>query len=427
MPDFNKFYNGQGKSRFDQEGFDQLTNVDVWSEVGSIKCRLALAADTTTNAPNEPCVQATAPTGTQYFFSTTSGKIWKRATAGTYSVITANANEDHRGAQYYNGYIYYWTATKLGRFVYDTEASRNNSFGTFTNGNAYGSCEENLTLFIADGKYVASVNTSGTFSANALDIPAQYTGTCLIPDGYTNILIGTIIGSKVQLCRAFLWDTYSDSFTLSDEIPEVGINCFINADETIIAQCGIIGKLYEWTGQQFVLFDNDLHEPATGGYLDTTTGHQMSVVLNGRPLLAVGTKIFSIFRRFKGFGRAIAQEYTATDTITSIDVSNSVLLVSTTTSVNKLGTDRAIATIDTPEVAGNFNNIIVDYQELPTGIGIQTKINGGSWTAQTPIVDSVRNKVYFDGGLADCNYTQARVIMTPSAGTTPVITNISIV
>ena len=417
--DFNSFIYGQSIGKYAKDGFPLMSKVDIHSEPGSVQAQYALEADATSGVQNEACVQAISPTGTIYYFSTTSGKIWKR-TAGTYSSITANTNGEHRGAQYYNGKIYFWTADYLGVFTVETEASRNNSFGTFSNGDARGSCEENLTLYICDGKYVASVNSSGTFAANALDIPAQFIGTCIIPDGYTNILIGTMIYSTVHECRAFVWDTYSDSFTLSDLIPERGINTFINCDDVILAQCGVSGHLYQWTGGTMTLFDNELRNETTG----VGIGHQYSATLNGRPLIVAGSNIYSIYRRYSTMPRALVLEYTATDLIKSIIASGDFLSVSIAGGVNKISSTRATGTINTPQLNGSADNVIVDYTAGGDGIGIATQVNGaGSYTSRTVIQDTVNNQVYFDGGLGQVNFIQAQITLTGSA----VINNIKII
>ena len=155
---YNQFFDGIAPSRHIQKGFDSLINCDVHTDIGSVTAQLALASDATSGASTETCVQCTAPSGTVYFFSTTTGKIWKRTTAGVYSSVTANTNTAHRGCTYYNGNLWYWTATRLGVFNPDTETGRNNNYGAFSNSNAFACCEENLILFITDGKYVASVN-----------------------------------------------------------------------------------------------------------------------------------------------------------------------------------------------------------------------------------------------------------------------------
>ncbi len=419
----SQFYEGIAPTKHSTKGFDNIVNGDVHSDIGSITGNGVAYSDTTANTPNETCLQCTTPTGTTYFFSTTSGKIWKRTEAGVYSTITANTHTSgHRGCIHYNGFVRFWTKDYLGKFISDTEASRNNTHGTFANGIAWGCCEENLSLYITDGKYIASVNSSESFNPNALDIPPQYIGICLIPDGFTNILLGTTIWSNIQRCRTFLWDTYSDSFTLSDEIPEPSVNCFINCDDIILAQCGDTGNLYQWNGQTLSLWENKLKDVTTG------IGSFMSTIVNSIPYIAANNKIFSIFRKNATMPRVIVQDYTATANIYSLGTSNGNLFASVTGGVNLISTNKAVVTIDTLESYGQFNDVVVDYQSYPEGIGIQTKVDGGSWVTQTPIIDTINKKVYFDGGLSDCNYIQGRVTLSPNPSdltVSPVITNIS--
>lgn len=419
---FNEFFKGINRSTIEESGFDNLVNVDVHSTIGEAQCQLAEVVDATSGVPTEPCVNAIAPSGTIYLFSTTTTKIWKLNTNGTYASVTANANSGHRGAEYHNGYIYYWTATKAGRFVPDTEGSRNDNAGTAANGDFRASCKENLQLWITDGKYVASFDATNAFGANTLDFPPECLGTAIIPDGNTNILVGTRIGASVQSCRCFLWDTFSSSFTLSDPIPEIGVNTFINCDDMILAQCGLAGKLYYWTGSQLSLFDKEIRNTTT------SLGHQLSTVFNSRPLLAVGAKIYSVYRNLAGLDRAIVQEYTCSNTIQSLAVSGSQLIVSHANGVNKLSSNRDTAIIETPEVQGNTNEVEVLYTDMPAGtsIDIYTKSNRGSYVQQTAITDTINRKVYFDGSLLDSIQTQAKVVMTPNGSATPKIISIEL-
>ena len=172
--------------------------------------------------------------------------------------VTSNTNTTgHRGAKSFNGVMYYWTASKLGKFTNESEASRSDSFGTFSNGQARGCEEANLSLFIADGKYVAAVDNAGTFSPNVFDIPADKQSTCIKKVG-TDILVGSIIGTNVNTCSVYLWDTYSSSWTLEDELPENGVNTFIDGDNVTIAQCGSSGALYYWNGSTMQSFDSKI-------------------------------------------------------------------------------------------------------------------------------------------------------------------------
>lgn len=420
MPSFTDFHKGIAASKSIQQGFDGLTNCDVHSSIGEVSCNLALTSESAT--PNEACVRAEATNGDVYFFSTASGKTWKRAVAdATYSLVNTNANGAHLGAMYHAGAIYYATTTKLGKF--DLASTWSDSFATFTNGASYKPMEiMNLSLFIGDGKDVASVDNAGTFSANVLDLPVGYTITALIGTTY-DLLIGTIIGANVKKCSVFLWDTYSPSWTSEDKVPDNGVNCFIDGDGMIFAQIGTSGWIYYWTGAQMKRFYK-----LRG--ITTAHGDQCSTVHNGRPLYATGTKVFSIHRESESFPYAVVQEYTATTgTIKSILSTGSQLLLSNGSNIDKIGTDYAVATIDTPEVRGNAKTVTVDYHSIGSGgtVGISTNVDGAGYSAQTPVVDAINAKVYFDGGIGDCNFIQGRVTLTPSGANNITLKSINII
>lgn len=417
MITFNDWHKGITQSKNINSGFDNLVNADVHSSLGELQANLALTSESTT--PNEPCIRAEDPSGNVYWLSTTTGKIWKRAVAdASYTLVNTNANGAHAGARCFNGYLYYATSTKLGRF--DLVSTWSDSFATFTNGSSYKPMTIlNLSLFIGDGKYLASVDNTNTFSANVLDILPEDTITALTSTSY-DLLIGTIIGSNVKRCRVYLWDTYSPSWTSEDLVPDNGVNCFIDGDGIIYAQIGTDGWIYYWTGSQMKRFYHLRN-------ITTTYGNQCSTVHNGRPLYAIGTKVFSIHRESESFPTAIVQEYTATQgTIKSIISTGSQLLLSNGSNVDKLGTSYATVTIDTPEFKGKMNDIKVEYFSIGSGgtIGISSNIDNSGYTSQTTVVDDINKTVYFDGGLPDCNFGQARITLTPSGANNIVIKDI---
>jgi len=421
MPIFDKFYLGESKSKYDQGGFDDSSNVDIYTELGSLRCQLALVSESTT--PNEACISAIVPDGTVYFFSTTTGKIWSRTTSGTYALANTNANTAHRGARYFNGKLYYWTATKVGHF--NMASTWTDTWQTLSNSNGRGSSILNLSLFIADGNDISSVDNTGAWSQSALDLETNYIITDLTNVG-TDLLIGTINSTSNGACKVFLWDTYSPSWTLEDEIFESGINCFIPADNITFAQCGNAGQVYYWTGGHMEKFKQIRGITTT----NTATSHALTTSLNGKPLLANGTKVYSISRYDKDYPFAVASEYTTTQgTITTIIAAGAQLLVANGSNVDKIGTDYATATINTPESQGDFQHINVQYDSLPasTSIGIGTKIDSaGSFTAQTTITDSVKKRIHFDGSLGTVNWLQSQITLTPSGATTPIIKSISL-
>jgi hypothetical protein len=112
--------------------------------------------------------------------------------------------------------------------------------------------EQNMVLYIGDGNYLAQVD-AGTFSADALDIKEPLRIKCLGKIG-TDVLLGTYISDNVNKSQIIRWDTYSVSFTSSDEIEEIGINCFIPGDNVVYCQAGVQGNIYVYNGEQLQLF-----------------------------------------------------------------------------------------------------------------------------------------------------------------------------
>ena len=398
----DKWYNGIGRSKYDSDRWDNLVNVDVHSELGAVQCQTKLETASTT--PNEPCIQATASNGDVFFASTTSGNIWKLS-SGTYSLVHTNSNGANKGIHFFNGNLYYATSGYLGKISgsaassEDTWSSQNDSFGTFTNGDDYKPMFNlNLSLFIGDGKYLASVDYAGTFSANALDLNSDQRITTIAGVG-TSLLISS---TNNYASKVYAWDTYSSSWTSEDDVPETSINCFIPTDNIVFAQAG--DNIYYWTGSRMQKF-KQIRD------ITPVVNHYATTSYNGRALFSNGKKIFSLHRADKDMPFVIVQEYTSTIDIQSIGVSGS-LLVSTASEVQKTGSTNAIGEITTPEVKGH--KVIVHYDTLDGTIGISTKVDGGSWTTQTPIVDTVKKQVSFNGGLGQVNFLQAKITLTPN-------------
>jgi len=420
---YNEWFRGQNRSKNEQNGFDSLVNCDVHTTLGEAKPQLALTTDSTT--PNEACISVIVSNGDVFFFSTESGKIWKRTEAGVYSLVHTNAQGSNVGAYLWQGYLYYATTAKLGRTSEAnasseaTWSSQDDAWATFSNSGTYKPmCEVGSALYIGDDYYVASVDSSHTFTADALDIPSTYTASVLA-DVNGDLGIGTIIGANVPYCKFFIWDRFSPSWNNEDRVSEIGINCIVRCDNLILAQCGTAGQIYYWNGSQMLKF-----KKIRG--VTTTVNSQNSTEYKGRPLFAVGTKIFSIHREDQDFPFAVVQEYTAASTVKSLIGKTNDLLVSSN-KIEHVGTGYGTVTIDTPELVGKANDVEVQYDTYPDGIAISTKVNGGDWTEKTPIIDTQRNVVHFDGGLGQVNFIQARITLTPSGSDYPIIKGISIV
>lgn len=402
------FFNGENQSYSDTTGYYLTSNLDVHSEIGMAQTNLALATESST--PNEECFSELVSNGDIFFASTTSGKIWKRTSAGVYSLVHTNTQGANCGIALWQGYLYYWSSTKLGRI---TEAfassqaswsSQVDTFGTFTTNTSYHPMAVvGSGLYIGDGFYVDLVDSTGTFILSALDIPTVNTVSAL---GATSddIMVGTIIGTNIAWCMVYVWNRISPSYTWFDRVPETGVNCFLKMDNVDAMQCGTSGRIYSWSGQRAVRM-------AKAKGVTTTVNPYNSTEYQGRTLIAMGSKIFSFYRENSSFPYALVGEYTAPGTIKSIIATINGVYVSANNVISNIGITYANATLTTYEADGQFKDVWVRYKTLTGSIGIETSVDGGSFTAQTPIVDTVRKMVRFNGGLGYTNTLQARITL----------------
>jgi len=258
-------------------------------------------------------------------------------------------------------------------------------------------------LYIGDGYMVALVDSTNTFVLNALDLPTMLTVSALGPTS-DDILVGTIVGNNIAWCMVFVWNRISPSYTWFDRIPETGVNCFLKMDNVDAMQCGTSGRIYSWSGQRAVRM-------AKAKGMTTTINPYNSTEYRGRTLIAMGTKIFSFYRENSAFPYALVGEYTAPGTVKSIIATINGVYVSAGNVISKIGATYANATLETYEIDGSYKNVIVHYKTLTGSIGIETSVDGNSYTAQTPIIDTVRKMVYFNGGLGFTNSLQARITL----------------
>lgn len=416
---YSQFTVGENRSLSDQSGFFSLTNCDVHGDLGVLQNNLTLETESST--PNEDCISEILSNGDTFYFSTTSGKIWKRTAAGVYSLVSTNTNGAHKGCKLWQGYLYYATQTKLGRI---TEAlassesswsSQSDSWKTFITGGAY---KPMFTigsgLYIGDGNNIYIVDHTHTFIVDALDLPSQFTISAL--DGLSDdLMIGTIIGANVPYCKMFIWNRISPSWTGEDRVSEIGINCFMKIDNLYAFQAGTDGQLYYWTGSQAVKL-----KKIKG--VTTTVNSYNSTEFKKRGLIAVGTKIYSLHRVDGDFPWALVCEYTHSGTIKSIISSVGDLFVSGGGVVAHIGTSYATAVIETPEADteshvdtnGNaipFTTVVIPYRSAGT-IGIELKIDNGSYVSQTVVDDTIRKEVRLETNFGYANTVQVRVTLT---------------
>jgi hypothetical protein len=243
----------------------KLTGFDPHSTPGILKVAQKMV-ENSGGVVTEFCKSRVASSnGCTYWGSYQSGKIWQRDAAGVWTLvktISAGAGQSKiLNMVEYQKYIYVFTQSKIHRILAsdgigatDWGSNLATDWATFSSGDLefHPTVEQNLVLYIGDGKYIAQVD-AGVFSSQALDVANPHRIKSLGKLG-TRILAGTYISNNITKTEIVDWDTFSDSFNISDTIDEVGINAFLEADNYVYCNCGLAGNLYVYNGEALQLY-----------------------------------------------------------------------------------------------------------------------------------------------------------------------------
>ena len=276
-----------------KDSFYKIVGWDLHGSPGLLKVAQKMTKASGSKVTAFAKVAVNSSNGRTYWFSSTDGKIWEIDSSDNITLVhtttPAAGGAGCLGALEYRGTIYWATESRLHKILAtDAEgaaewtANAVEDTATFgvTDALFHPMIEVNQVLYIGDGNQVAQVDTA-TFSANALDIKSPLRIKSLGKIG-TDLLIGTWVADTITKTELIRWNTWSVSFTTSDEIPETGINAFLPADNMVLIQAGIAGNIYSYDGNVMRLYKR-----VPGDYSPTKYGsvHPYSVGnLNGRIL-----------------------------------------------------------------------------------------------------------------------------------------------
>lgn len=486
--EYGKWQNGIGLSRKVQNAFDDLQNVNVFDDIGSLLCRKS-PNKASGNTITAGCYRAVVPTGDVYFFSKTDGKVWKRAISnGAYSLVHTGVNGAFKGATYYRNYLYYTMDGFLGRYDFGSVAgspstslststsissSRSSSLSTSTSVSASTSTslsvsasasstpssspsvspssgtpswndnfqvlnsgyphplfQFDLILYIGNGYNVASLDDAGVFSSSVLDQNVEdiiYAMTNLGDD----LLTLSNPGSYINDSSITRWNTFSDSWSYKDSIKQKGAYAFLDSDNYVHVVCES-GDVYLYNGSQLEIFSNIRNAAST-------TGHQLTTNFQGRPLIANGGRVYALHRKNRNFDFALVGEYTcsagADATIHSICAVGSQLLISWeyngTFGIDELGNNFANARVTTPRFK-KASTVKVFYDDLQgASIGIYSRLDGeNNWSAHEVVDDSDDERcVKTVDSMQMKSGGQAMIVITPNVSNitdSPSIDSISV-
>ena len=295
--------------------FAKGTGLDIHSEPGLLKVNQKLKKDSGTIVLDLVKFQVKASDGNNYFFGDT-GKIYKRTVEGVWSTPQVNANGGCLGAEEHKDYIYYASATKLGRFgPLSGSPTWTDSWATFLNGNTVShfmlKSEKHDELFICDGKDIACVDDTSTFLNTVLDLKETYVAKFLIPYDI-NILIGADNGRKTRL---FWWDGVDVTWMDDKIFSQTPIQLLMDAESYIVMQLGNYGKFYYFDGSN----KGDLKQ-IPGSYSKTKTlkiHSGAADLFQGHPFFGISNKegnpalqgVYSWRRHNKNYPYVLNLEY----------------------------------------------------------------------------------------------------------------------
>lgn len=440
----------------------EMVGFDIHSEGGLLRVNQALTKESGATIDDLVKAKVQCSDGNTYLFGSTNGKIWKRTSGGTYSLEAtaspASGSAGIKDAYEYQGYIYYAMQNRLGRVAVGAPTAwsgRSDNWATFTNGSDHHPMKAvNLVLYIGDANLVAQVD-AGTFSANALDIKAPLIIKSL-GRLKTDLLIGTFVTTSIYRTEILRWNTWSVSYSTSDEIPEVGVNSFLDIDNQVIVNAGLKGNLYQYDG-----FSLQPIKSIKGDF-PTGTTNQVEVFPNatfnfaGLPLFGLsqvngnGAKygVYSFGRKNINYPRVLNLEWLVSvgnETnikIGSITGVGDIFLVAwedvdgSTYGVDKLDLSNKFdgAYITTRRMMADRNVLLqhglvyVAYKELPSGtaINIEHSSNHASFTSVDDTTDAITKIVSADYDLGEATVEQVRIRTTASGNDAPEIEMITV-
>ena len=291
-----------------------MVGMDVHSKPGLINANYQLRKGSGTTVDSFIKTMINCSDGSNYGFSSTTGKVWKITNAGVatlvYTTVPTAGNAGCLGAMEYNGYIYWATSKYLHRIAsadtadWATNASPNWAVFTQIDTNNHRMAVVNNVLYITDKNYIAQVD-GDTFTADALDLPVEQWAIS-VNKVLSDLVIGTQVKtSVVNKATVYRWNTWSESWSAEDEIDENAVRAFLKADNYILVSAGINGNLYSYNGTQlqgFKTIPGDYTKTAYTIIWPEATGNYKGIPLFGYSLHPSATTSPSLLGIY-GFGR----------------------------------------------------------------------------------------------------------------------------
>ncbi len=452
----------------------ELVGFDIHSNPGLLKMSNALVG-VGSNFNNEPVMGIITSLGDPIFFSMTTGKVWRKdLNSGTVTLVTTvsptSGGAGCTGREEFDGKLWWATETKIF-YITVANAHTNDNWGAnhyelnagLHADNAGGYTKNhpffviNNVLYIGDGKFLRAIRESayGVVSDDELNgnIKDPFRINCL-GVGRKNMLVGLTgaVGTKLKYTNFLEWNTWSESFNVSDDIPADAINAIIPIDNGNLISAGKKGALYTYDGEYL-----DLFQQIRGDYEDELDLEKTATVwpyatfnFRGMPLFGVSNEnaeietakagIYSYARSGRKYPYVMSIPYLLQDTddswlekdlrITSIFGNYEYLYICgyrpsnhhtlARTAYFSRATKAYIKTKVYDISSGQnvaIGKIFLGYKNLPETASITFEVskNFGDFVTIASEKDAINKVVFGKINIGKCNYLQARVTVTIDA------------
>jgi len=301
--------------------------VDIHSVPGVIKSSQALKKESGSVVASF-CNFVVYNNPNTFWFSNT-GIVYKRTSGGTWTKVH-DAATPILGAYVFNGYVYYATATALGRIAVAnanseaTWSSQVSNFAVLDSAAYHPMVVSGLYLLIGNDTKIATVDDTSTFTASGTPdvtlepVPLGHSINTMVNFG-ADILVGTKAIFPGASCYLLRWDLVSAAWVSADAVEgEVLVNCFLPVDNYVFVQAGYHGRIYYYNGEILERFKTIPGEYSTYtskamiSYPQSTCnflGRALLGVSNysGNPITAEG--VYSLAQYDKGYPMALVCEY----------------------------------------------------------------------------------------------------------------------
>ena len=408
----------------------------------------------------ELCKNAVNSTdGSSYWFSTTTGKIWKRTSTGTWSLIHTNANGACVGAKEWDDYIYFASNAKLGRYgPLSDSAEWTDSWNNLTSASFHPMEVQSIYLIIGNASTVATVDDTGTFTANGtslvpfISLPSNQIIRSIRKFG-GDILMGTYSTDNNTPAMLIRWDCVSQSY-LSDppDIPETSIQTIITQGTYAYVIAGNFGKIYYYDGTTLVPFKIIPGDYTSSAYINCYSEAECKFL--GRTCFGISNGqgnstlqgIYSLGQHDRNYPIALNLDYPiSTGETSSLDIG--VLLVidkdlyvswKTTTNVGIDKIDWSLkqenAYIKQLVITGDrekskiFRDFVVNYKSKPSGTNLTLDYyaNYTNNAEEIFLRDKSTDYKFIGEQNIPCGALQARLTFTVSGNNAPIVESIYI-